>query len=149
MDQKETQREKTDKIISNFQHSFMSNTKWVKLIGFLVENADLIKSTRLKLVWDIGTRDFLFDEYSQFEVDYYHNSVEAMVSGVPRGFYDYKEFEWLEVPKVCSVLKNPDNLKAGTVEFSHDLDKIYGHLVKVESFETIKCHDYLRIIAYR
>jgi hypothetical protein len=140
---------KPDAIIAEFAQSFMSNAKWVKLITCLVANADVIKHARLKLVWDAEVRTFLFTEHSAYDFDFYATSVEAMVSGKPLGFYHYKDFEWLEIPRRYQIRKDPNNHKAGFVECEHDLAHIETVLAQVGALQIEASADAIRIWAYK
>lgn len=89
-------RSKNDKIIASFRHTFMSNSKWVKLIDALSKNSILFHNIKVKLVWDNAIRRLFIDHNTTYNFDYYHDSMEAMISGYPSGFYQYKEIEWIE-----------------------------------------------------
>jgi hypothetical protein len=90
-----------DKIIEkDFSTTLMNDSKWVKLIATLIKNSVHIKECRVKPIWDdTSKRKLLVDENKQFEIDFYKNSMESMVSGNPKGWYAYKEIEWLDFPK--------------------------------------------------
>lgn len=90
-------RAKTDKLIAAFSCSLMSNTKWVKLFRCLTSIENISCDFSVKLVWDDNIRKLRLDETSQYQIDYYDTSLEAMISGSPKGFYDYKEIEWLGI----------------------------------------------------
>jgi len=90
-----------DKLISErFSASFMSNSKWVKLITTLVENASIVTECLVKPIWDDEklSRRLLIDGEKQYQHDFYDSAMEGMVSGKPIGWYAYKEIEWLEFP---------------------------------------------------
>ena len=90
-------RNKTDSIVNSFDVSLMSNAKWVKLLNLLSNlNLDGANAT-VKLVWDIDIRSFRLDKDLEFNFDYYASSMESMINGYPKGFYDYKEIEWLNI----------------------------------------------------
>lgn len=75
----------------------MSDSKWVKLLKALAIVGNEISSCKVKLIWDDDIRDLRIDSDIMYAFDFYHNSMEAMVSGYPTGFYDYKELEWIEL----------------------------------------------------
>ena len=85
-----------------------------------------------KLVWDEEKRDLWIDEDLIEGIDYYHNSMEAMVSGFPRGFYDYKEIHWLEFPRDCQ-----------------SVDEIRDPIDAVGQFDLEDFPDHLRLWCYR
>ena len=89
-------REKKEKIIGSFQSSYMSDSKWVKLLRVLSNSAGLVSSSKVKLVWDEEVREIEINENISYNFDYYEKSMESMISGYPKGFYDYKEIEWVE-----------------------------------------------------
>ncbi len=97
MNKLDSARRKTDQIIRGFSATYMSDATWVRLLDLLVEAFELFESCRLKLVWDSVLRDLLLDEYADYNFDYYDHAMEAMISGYPKGWYDYKEIEWLEI----------------------------------------------------
>jgi hypothetical protein len=46
-----------------------------------------------------GSRLLCLDEHTEYRFDYYDQAMEAMVTGKPRGWYAYREIEWLEFPR--------------------------------------------------
>lgn len=80
----------------------MSTSKWVKLLAALVDNWFEIKECLVKPLWDEGNpaRRLLLNEHTQYDFDYYATAMESMVSGTPRGWYAYKEIEWLDFPRL-------------------------------------------------
>ena len=71
----------------------MSNAKWVKLLDALSSIKGMHCEAFVKLVWDSEPRKFRLDEELGFKFDYYESSMEAMITGYPGGWYDYKEIE--------------------------------------------------------
>jgi len=103
-------RNKTDSIVNSFDVSLMSNAKWVKLLNSLSNlNLDGAIAT-VKLVWDIDIRAFRLDSDLEFNFDYYANSMESMISGYPKGFYDYKEIEWLNIKASNETIELINNI---------------------------------------
>lgn len=90
-------RNKTDKLIAQYSASLMSDAKWVKLLDALSSIENLQCQATVKLVWDDTPRDFRLDDDLQYQFDYYDKSMEAMISGYPKGWYDYKEIESLTI----------------------------------------------------
>ncbi len=91
-------RDRTDTLIhERFNSSFMSDAKWVRLLEALVGVRSLFELCKVKLVWDESTRDMWIPSSSSFGFAYYQSSMEGMISGTPRGFYKYKEVEWIEL----------------------------------------------------
>ncbi|NML64992.1 hypothetical protein HHL22_07210 [Hymenobacter sp. RP-2-7] len=94
-----------DKLIAaNSLLPYMSNRKWVKLLHALITHADEVQECRVKLLWEAEgqMRHLLFDENTSFGFDYYQEAMEAMVSGPPRGWYGYREIEWLDFPRIAT-----------------------------------------------
>ena len=101
----DSERNKTDSIIQSFDVSLMSNLKWVKLLAALSElDLDNINAT-VKLVWDTDIRSFRLNNDLEFNFDYYDSSMESLISGYPKGFYDYKEVEWLRLKAPSLVIE--------------------------------------------
>jgi hypothetical protein len=89
-----------DKIILHAGlQALMSNAKWVKLLDTLVQHWHLLRECKVKLIWEGSDMErwLLLDEDTRYGFDYYATAMEAMVSGKPRGWYAYKEIEWLEL----------------------------------------------------
>ena len=115
-------RNKTENIIKAFSASFMNDSKWVKLLSMLSEINGSIDA-KVKLVWDTEKRDTWIDDTIQYELDYYQNSMESMISGYPKGWYKYKEIEWIEFQSDIKVIENIIN-SIGKFE----LEEINGNL---------------------
>ncbi len=93
--QREYDRAKTDRIIVNEMVSrSMSDAKWVRLLNALSETIDPSISITVQLVWDDEPRTMWIRD-AQYNFDYYPTSMEAMVGGFPRGWYDYNEIEYV------------------------------------------------------
>ena len=91
------QQARTDKIIkARFKTALMSNAKWVKVLTVLTGTDLGLSACALKLVWDSALRTLQL-EHRVFGYDYYEHALEGMVTGYPRGWYAYKEFEWLQI----------------------------------------------------
>ena len=98
-------RNKTDTLINSFDVALMSNTKWVKLLNALSKLNLSSAVTTVKLIWDTDVRSFRLDDEIEFNFDYFPSSVESLISGYPKGFYDYKEIEWLNINTSVANLK--------------------------------------------
>lgn len=66
----------------------------------MVKNSTEIKECLVKPIWDDRNpyRKLRIDENTQYDFDYYENSMESLISEKPTGFYVYKEIEWLDFP---------------------------------------------------
>ena len=89
-------RNKLESIISSFSGRLMSDAKWVKVLDCITKIEDADRTASVKLVWDDEIRELSVDDSLQFEFDYCKTSMESMVRGYPKGWYDYKEIEWVE-----------------------------------------------------
>ncbi|MCR5889308.1 hypothetical protein LRS06_16350 [Hymenobacter sp. J193] len=118
----------------------MSNAKWLKLLSALVENAALIAECRVKLIWEQETmiRWLVFDEDTSYRFDYYDTAMEAMITGNPRGWYAYKEIEWLEFPRFIS-----------NKSVVQDLHAIQLQIQAIGQFQLELSDENLRLYAYR
>jgi len=83
----------------------MSNAKWVKLLGALSKLNLEQAVASVKLVWDKDVRSIRLDNNLEFNFDYYASSMESMISGYPKGFYEYKEIEWLQIKAPSEVIE--------------------------------------------
>lgn len=113
----------------------VANETWVKLISTLVENFEIIKECRVKLIWEEGEpkRRILFDEFTDYNFDYYDTAMEAMISGEPKGWYVYKEIEWLDFPSgqdQTSIKKLIDELGGFEWELREENLRLYAYLKK-------------------
>lgn len=133
-----------DKLIQQkFSVSLMSNSKWVKLIAAIVANVDIVKECLVKPIWEEQepTRHLLFDENTYYDFDYYASAVESMVSGNPRGWYAYKEIEWLDFPRFITM-------KEKVLPVTQDLEAIELLLSEVGQFQLELTEENLRLYAY-
>ena len=78
--------------------SYMSDSKWVKLLEALSKVEGLVKIAKVKLVWDNEFRDINIDETVKYNFDIYDHTMNSMIQGYPTGFYEFIEIEWLEFP---------------------------------------------------
>lgn len=129
----EYQRDRVDSLIrERFSSSYMSDAKWVRLLEALVVLQPPIRLCTAKLVWDDEPRAMRIPESSALGTDYYENAMEGMISGAPRGFYRYKEIEWIELPV------------RGT-----DANIVASQIRNAGEFEMISSDTGLRLYAYR
>ena len=132
MTDRDYERARTDTIIAErFKTSCMNDTKWVRLLDALTANDGLVVDCRAKLVWDAEIRYMQIDGM-QRDFDYWPHAMEAMISGTPRGWYDYKEIEWIEFPSA-----------------EQDLGQIRSTIESVGKFELESTDAGLRLYAYR
>ncbi|NVO33392.1 hypothetical protein [Hymenobacter lapidiphilus] len=133
--------EALDKLIHTDQlQPLLSNAKWVKLLGLLVQIWPSVHACRVKLIWEAANvdRTLLFDEDTSYAFDYYANAMESMVSGRPRlgGWVAYKEIEWVDFPR----------FPAGGEP--QDLGQLQQQLAQIGQFRVEESADNLRLYAY-
>jgi hypothetical protein len=116
-----------------FTASFMSNAKWVRLMDALSSIGDRIEHPcEAKLIWDDSIRSMNIPYTPSFNFDYYATSLEALISGEPRGFKYYKEIEWIRF--------SADR---------HDLNLIQTTIEAIGQFEIIRNEGSLALYCYR
>lgn len=127
----ELARNKTGSLICDFSVSYMSNSKWVKLLNGLTAIDDLECQAFIKLIWDNSVRHFYLNNELQYEFDYFDSSMESLISGSPKGFYDYKEIEWLSIsaaPKqINSMTKIINDIGKFELKCDKNEVKIYAY----------------------
>jgi hypothetical protein len=84
--------------ISKFSQHLMSNSKWVKLIGKLVENADKVLKIEFKKVQADPIGELYIDEDMILGFDYWQNGFEGHNS--LGGWLTFKEIEYIIFPKI-------------------------------------------------
>ena len=128
---KENQRKKLDLLIKRFSSSAMNNAKWVKLLDALTIEDTAVKMCQTKLVWDSEPRKFFLDDTCYYGYDYYHNAVEGLISGIPRGFYEYREIEWILFPHDSQDVKRIESQISTAGEFDYVITstglKLFGY----------------------
>lgn len=115
-----------EKEVSKFSQHLMSNAKWIKLIGHLVNNMDEIKKIQFKRVQDDRIGELYLDENSSFEFDYWQTAFEGINSF--GGWLQYKEIEYLSFPEKVDYRTEQDLEKISTIiqtigEFYLESDK--------------------------
>ncbi len=124
-------RNNKDKIALSFSSSFMNDSKWVKLLCELSENEVLIDHSNVKLIWDDEIRDIYIDDDIAYQFDFYDHSMESMISGYPKGWYDYKEIEWLEMKSdaknMRKILHLLNSIGQFEIEFTNNKLRLYGY----------------------
>lgn len=128
-----------DRLLTRFDAALMSNAKWVRLLDVLTAPPDIVVECKAKLVWDDVLRSFRIAD-AQYQFDYWDNAVEALISGPPRGWYQYREIEWIAFPRIAM-------LAAGPAE--QDLSAIRARIHSAGRFEINDDPDELRLYAYR
>lgn len=139
---------KIDKIIAdNFLKRTINNEKWVNVISTLVDNFNEIKECKVKLIWETDSefRRLKIGEFVHYNFDFYETAMEAMISGSPKGWYAYKEIEWIDFPRQAISY---ENIETG-IATEQNLKLIEELFHKIGIFETRIDEQNLRIYAYQ
>ncbi len=137
-------------LAARFASASMSDAKWFRLLSALSGVEGLVLSCTVKLVWDDVVRSLALSDDSEPHFDFWSTAVEAMVSGHPRGWYSYNEFEWIAFPPTAERARNPDNLKSGTDVVTQDVAGIAKVIAATGQFDTEWLADgSLRLYGYR
>ncbi|MDO7876334.1 hypothetical protein Q5H93_16435 [Hymenobacter sp. ASUV-10] len=91
------------KAASRFSQQLMSNSKWVRLIGKLVEHADKILTIEFKKVQQDRIGQLHLAEDTEFGFDYWQTGFEGCNS--LGGWLIFKEIEYLFFPRVIDAGK--------------------------------------------
>jgi len=126
---------KIEKLISQFSQHLMSNSKWVRLIEAIVENADDFKKIQFKKIQNNNIGELFINEDSVFEFDYWQNGFEGNNSF--NDWLEYKEIEYLIFPKIVDY----NNIQ--------NLEEIKLIIEKVGSFNIEIDKDQLKIVCYK
>lgn len=121
-------------IEENFKGSFMSNTKWAKMIDRLTDTLDKVYLD-YKLIYDDGVNGFLFS-YAD-DKPYF---IEPII---------YKEVEWVEIPEEYEDWINPNNQKAGKKIIRQDLQEIKSLLESIGKFELEYAPSKIKLYGYK
>ena len=128
--------EKIDSIISeNYQASFMSDSKWQKLLDGLCDELDVEIFANYKLIHDDEEyqTSFLSSDFKPF-------FIEPII---------YKEVEWIEFPKKYTNYISENNHKAGKGEFFQDVEEIFRVVTKLGKYEVLKSDIGLKVFGYK
>jgi len=126
-----------EKAISRFSQHFMSNSKWVRLIDKLVENAHKAKKVQFKKIQNDQIGDLYLNSDTTFGFHYWQNGFEGHNS--LGGWLPYKEIEYLLFPRIVD--------KADEVE--QDLEQISEVINSVGQFMLEISDEELKLICYR
>ena len=126
-----------EKAVSRFSEHLMSNSKWVRLIDRLVEDADKIKKIKFKKVQKDQIGELYLKEDTTFGFDYWQNGFEGHNS--LGGWLTFKEIEYLIFPKVIDR----------EAQLEQDLDQIKELIKSVGQFSLDIDDDRIKLICYR
>lgn len=120
--------------MAHFRASYMSNTKWEKLLHVLTEELGEVHF-EYKLVYN--------EEVKQSSLD---------APDFPPFFIEpieYREVEWVEFPDVYEDFVSYDNLKAGKKDYSQDINRIEEVIRSLGQFPLERLEGSLKLYAYR
>ncbi len=109
------------------------------LLDALTAPPDIVVQCKAKLVWDDEVRSFRLAG-AQYGFDYYDHAVEGLISGSPRGWYQYREIEWIALPRIATLHDAPAE---------QELSAIRARIEGAGKFELSEDPDALRLYAYR
>ncbi len=128
--------EKADRIIlEKYQASFMSDTKWHKLLDGLCEILDVELFVNYKLIYsdEVFQTSFLSSDFKPF-------FIEPIF---------YKEVEWLEFPLSYTSYISENNHKAGKGDFLQDVEEIFRVATNLGKYEVLKSDQGLKVFGYK
>ena len=124
-----------EKAVAQFSQQLMSNSKWVRLIEAIVDNADDFKKIQFKKIQNVRIGELYLDKDSIFEFDYWQSGFEGNNSF--NDWLEYKEIEYLIFPK---------NVDSNNIQ---NLEEIKLIIEKVGQFNLEIDEDELKLICYK
>lgn len=124
-----------EKAVAQFSQQLMSNSKWVRLIEAIVNNADDFKKIQFKKIQNVRIGELYLDKDSIFEFDYWQSGFEGNNSF--NDWLEYKEIEYLIFPK---------NVDSNNIQ---NLEEIKLRIEKVGQFNLEIDEDKLKLICYK
>lgn len=124
-----------EKAVSQFSQHLMSNSKWIRLVEVIVENADDFKKIQFKKIQNDRIGELFLDKDSVFEFDYWQSGFEGNNSF--NDWLEYKEIEYLIFPKIV----DSDNIQ--------NLEEIKLIIEKVGQFYLEIDENELKLICYK
>lgn len=124
-----------ERIISEkFKASFMSDTKWEKLIDHTSEVFNKV-FVNYKLIYseEIYSTSFYSSDFKPFFIE-------------PT---TYKEVEWIEFPAQYKDYVNRNNRKAGEKTYQQDIKLLAKEIAKLGQFETEISNTGIKVYGYR
>ena len=98
-----------EKAVSQFSQHLMSNSKWIRLIEAIIDNAHEFKKIQFKKIQNDRIGELYLNEDSIFEFDYWQRGFEGNNS--LGDWLEYKEIEFLIFPEIINSKVNQDLLK--------------------------------------
>ncbi|UZT99950.1 hypothetical protein ODZ84_10455 [Chryseobacterium fluminis] len=124
-----------EKAASKFRQSFMSNSKWIRLIETIVDHADEFKKIQFKKIQNDRIGELYLTHESTFEFDYWQTGFEGNSSF--GGWLEYREIEYLIFPKII----NSDRVQ--------DLESIKLIIEKTGMFHCETDEKEIKLICYK
>ncbi|WBV61767.1 hypothetical protein PFY12_06495 [Chryseobacterium camelliae] len=124
-----------EKVVSKFSQQLMSDSKWIRLIETVIDNAHQFKKILFKKIQHDKIGELYLDQDSIFEFDYWQSGFEGNNSF--HDWLEYREIEYLIFPKIV----DSDN--------SQDLEQIKLTIEKTGQFCLESDEHELRLICYK
>ncbi|MCI3937762.1 hypothetical protein MQX03_11155 [Chryseobacterium aahli] len=124
-----------EKAVSQFSQHLMSNSKWIRLIEAIIDNAHESKKIQFKKIQNDRIGELYLNEDSIFEFDYWQRGFEGNNS--LGDWLEYKEIEYLIFPKIVDS-NNIQNLE----EIKLIIEKVGQFYLKINE-------DELKLICYK
>ncbi len=118
---------------TKYSASFMSNTKWEKLMRSIETEFNEVY-INYKLIYGDEIEGYIFTS-----VDVSPYFIEPIF---------YKEVEWIEFPKAYTWWVNENNLKAGKTHYTQNIHLIKTIINKLGVFKIDEYEDRIRLYAY-
>ncbi len=115
----------------------MSNSKWIRLIKKLVDNADKVLKIEFKKVQQSGIGVLYFNQDTEFGFDYWQNGFEGNNS--LGGWLTFKEIEYLFFSKTVDSAKH----------IEQDLEQIETLIESVGKFSLETDEKGLKLLCYK
>lgn len=124
-----------EKAVSQFSQHLMSNSKWIRLIEAIIDNAHEFKKIQFKKIQNDRIGELYLNEDSIFEFDYWQRGFEGNNS--LGDWLEYKEIEYLIFPKIVDS-NNIQNLE----EIKLIIEKVGRFNIKIDK-------DELKLVCYK
>jgi len=124
-----------EKAVSQFSQHLMSNSKWIRLIEAIIDNAHEFKKIQFKKIHNDRISELYLNEDSIFEFDYWQRGFEGNNS--LGDWLEYKEIEYLIFPKIVDS-NNFQNLE----EIKLIIEKVGRFNIEIDK-------DELKLVCYK
>jgi len=124
-----------EKAVAQFSQQLMSNSKWIRLVETIVENANDFKKIQFKKIQNNNIGELFINEDSIFEFDFWQSGFEGNNS--LGDWLEYREIEFLIFPEIINS------------KVSHDLYKIEKKIRNIGEFCIEHDENELKLICYK